>query len=346
MNNREDYLEHFGVKGMRWGVRRYEDKHGKLTILGKKRYSKDNTSSKKQKSEHRKRLENAYYKNGLSKKEAEKAADNRIKTEKILAAAAGVTVAVAVAYVAHKKLAPRINGVIRAGSSLQRIEMQNTNGGLHEVFYAAKGHHDKKRYRNKLSALRQRQTGEAYIMKLRAKKNIKVASQHNAFKAYNKLYNEDAKFREIVNPYLQHVPGNLRNKKSGYEQFNVALVDFNGNDHAKYAADRFYNELKSKGYGAIQDVNDMKFSGYHAKNPLIIFDNKDNGNIMVESFKKINKDMKRNAQREDGKIFIESLNDAMNLDIKALGLASVGTVGTAAYYRSTEPTVIDEQHKK
>ena len=33
-----DELKHFGVKGMRWGVRRYEDKNGHLTSSGKKRY--------------------------------------------------------------------------------------------------------------------------------------------------------------------------------------------------------------------------------------------------------------------------------------------------------------------
>lgn len=35
-----DHLEHFGIKGMRWGIRRYEDRNGKLTSAGKKRYSK------------------------------------------------------------------------------------------------------------------------------------------------------------------------------------------------------------------------------------------------------------------------------------------------------------------
>lgn len=32
-----DYLMHHGVKGMRWGYRRYQNKDGSLTLAGKKR---------------------------------------------------------------------------------------------------------------------------------------------------------------------------------------------------------------------------------------------------------------------------------------------------------------------
>ena len=34
----EDELQHWGVQGMRWGVRRYQNKDGSLTKAGKKRY--------------------------------------------------------------------------------------------------------------------------------------------------------------------------------------------------------------------------------------------------------------------------------------------------------------------
>lgn len=41
MSCEENYLVHFGTKGMRWGVRRYQNDDGTLTEAGKKHYGKD-----------------------------------------------------------------------------------------------------------------------------------------------------------------------------------------------------------------------------------------------------------------------------------------------------------------
>ena len=42
------YLAHHGVKGQKWGVRRYKNKDGTLTSQGKARYS-DTKKTKKEK---------------------------------------------------------------------------------------------------------------------------------------------------------------------------------------------------------------------------------------------------------------------------------------------------------
>lgn len=40
-----DYLEHHGILGMKWGVRRYQNEDGSLTAAGKARYATQNNST-------------------------------------------------------------------------------------------------------------------------------------------------------------------------------------------------------------------------------------------------------------------------------------------------------------
>ena len=42
-NFNDDYLVHHGIKGMHWGVRRFEDIKGRLTPAGKRRYGNGST---------------------------------------------------------------------------------------------------------------------------------------------------------------------------------------------------------------------------------------------------------------------------------------------------------------
>ena len=59
-------------------------------------------------------------------------------------------------------------------------------------------------------------------------------------------------------------------KVAVYKAFNLSLTNHNTQEVA--AQNRFYSELKKKGYNALLDYNDKEYSSYHAKRPMIIFD--------------------------------------------------------------------------
>lgn len=50
---RYNELTHWGVKGMKWGVRRYQNKDGSLTPAGKKRYDRDIQENNAKKKDNR-----------------------------------------------------------------------------------------------------------------------------------------------------------------------------------------------------------------------------------------------------------------------------------------------------
>ena len=100
----DDYVAHFGIKGMKWGVRRYQNNDGSLTPTGKTRYDK--------KSDHQLKLEAKYQQKGKSKTEAEAAAKKRVKIEKTIAIGAGIAAGSVAAYALIKKYKGHSDNII------------------------------------------------------------------------------------------------------------------------------------------------------------------------------------------------------------------------------------------
>lgn len=266
-----DELYHYGIKGMKWGVRRFQDKSGKLTSAGKKRYS-DDTSGKsiKKKSSHRVLLENKYREKGMSDAEAVAAADRRIKVEKAIAITAGVTVVAATAYVARNKwVADHCDQVLKSGTTFYNLDnAANPRPGEH--LYVNYRQNDTDYFRGKfaLGKMKKSATGNAFNHVVVANDDIKIPSLDTRKSTFKQLFENDEQFRSVLNAHSGVDMSNMSSDKA-YKKMWQKFGDKNDPEF-NVAKRKYFEALRQKGYEAIVDEWDTNPFVYRSDAPLIL----------------------------------------------------------------------------
>jgi len=237
-----------------------------------------------------------YKKQGMTDDEATVEAYKNIRTKKILMGVGVAALTVAAGYAAYKIHDTRVDKIIKSGTLLQNISAES-NAGIRDAFYSSSNKLDQIKYKglygNQLTA----GGGKAYSKQVRALTDIKQASPANAKKEFANLMRTDKDFYSDVAKYISPEKSNLganyaaktieaqksifkgKINKNAYEVFNANLVDHS--PEMQKITDTYFKSLSKKGYNALKDVNDSKYSGYKAVNPIIAFNT--SGKVDVKS---------------------------------------------------------------
>lgn len=300
-------LYHWGIKGMKWGVRRYQNEDGSLKAAGKKRYSDGGSISSNKKSntdnnsksprkgliqKRKEKLIERYTQKGYGPKAAETMAKQRMRTEAVVAAVGAVALTAVAIKVSRRIGQDYCDQTFKSGKVIQNIGANKDANFKDAPFFAAVNRSDKKTYgmlygnekrgmAKEYAAKKGLEYQGIYNNKIKLTGDVKRASVSNARKIFYEKMENDPEFKKDVLNTLKktnYVDAAVyeygrtgKRSKKLYDKFNQALATPQFQEagiHKKY-----YDEMKKHGYNAILDINDTRYSGYKnvSKSPTIFF---------------------------------------------------------------------------
>lgn len=274
----------------------YDDRKAKVASkIEKTQASSEKSASQKNGnvvSRHKDSLVESYMQKGYSKEAATAIAEQRMRTEAIVLGVSAVALTASAIAVSRRLGQDYCDKTFKAGHVIQNVNANKNVTFKDQPFFAAVNTHDKKAYGSLYGLEKQRMemakgnfNAQIYKNQIALNDTVRRASVANAQKIFYAKMGSDPNFKNLVLDTLKKTAYNDRaavadykydgkQSRALYDRFNQALAtpEFQAAGIHKM----YYDEMQKRGYNAILDINDTRYSGYKSvsKEPTIFFGDK------------------------------------------------------------------------
>ena len=292
--NEHSFLAHHGILGMKWGIRRYQNKDGSLTSEGRVRYG--------------------IGKRALSMNINKNNIKNDKRRRKFIRYATGEEVEPVLQ--TKKRISPDNKTHFSKGTKVQHVTTKDTSikPDSDRVLFVAADEGDKKLYSSVLAAsIMKHSKKPVKAIEFELKEDLKAPSKRESIEIFKEQYSNNKKefvdyFSETLsrfannpdfsdqfteeekNPNTFKKRFNSNMKKSWLENdgYQLFIMGFNSPDYLRKNIYRdFRKEIETRGYNSIVDDNDSRNSVMGAKVPIIILNEIDSlGKMTVRDISK------------------------------------------------------------